>query len=46
MDNYFDSLGMHLGNLSRSPEAEPRSISAENPTGTKGSGFNNDGMER
>ncbi len=38
MDASFDGLGMHLGNLARLSRAQTRSISAENPTGAKGSG--------
>lgn len=38
MDITFDGLGLHLGNLSRLSHARTRSISAENPTGTKGQG--------
>jgi len=34
----FDGLGLHLGNLSRLSSAQTRSISAENPTGSKGQG--------
>lgn len=34
----FNGLGMSLGNLSRLSKAKTRSISAENPTGEKGSG--------
>ena len=34
----FNGLGMNLGNLSRLSDAVTRSISAENPTGTKGDG--------
>lgn len=34
----FNGLGMNLGNLSRYSSAKSRSISAENPTGEKGSG--------
>ncbi len=38
MDQPFNGLGMNLGNLSRLSPALSRSISAENPTGAKGSG--------
>jgi hypothetical protein len=38
MDLTFDSLGMHLGNLSQLSRAVTRSISAENFTGAKGQG--------
>jgi hypothetical protein len=38
MNNPFNGLGMHLGNLSRLSSARTRSISAENPTGGKGQG--------
>ncbi len=38
MDLTFDSLGMHLGNLSQLSNAVTRSISAENFTGAKGQG--------
>jgi len=38
MDNPFNGLGLHLGNLSRLSSALSRSISAENPTGAKGQG--------
>lgn len=34
----FNGLGMHLGNLARLSNAQSRSISAENVTGTKGRG--------
>ena len=34
----FNGLGINLGNLSRLSSAVTRSISAENPTGTKGQG--------
>ncbi len=34
----FNGLGMSLGNLSRLSDAESRSISAENPTGSRGGG--------
>ncbi|MBI1336350.1 MAG: DUF2961 domain-containing protein [Phycisphaera sp.] len=34
----FNGLGMSLGKLSRLSHAQTRSISAENPTGTKGGG--------
>ena len=34
----FSGLGMNLGNLSRLSDAVTRSISAENPTGSKGEG--------
>jgi len=38
MEQHFNGLGMHLGNLSRLSNARTRSISAENPTGAKGRG--------
>ena len=38
MSEPFSGLGMNLGNLSRLSSAKSRSISAENPTGAKGSG--------
>jgi hypothetical protein len=38
MDNDFNGLSMHLGNLARLSKAQSRSISAENPTGEKGMG--------
>lgn len=38
MNEPFNGLGLHLGNLSRLSNAETRSISAENPTGEKGRG--------
>ena len=38
MNNGFNGLGLHLGNLSRLSPAETRSISAENPSGAKGQG--------
>ncbi|MGH2390672.1 MAG: glycoside hydrolase family 172 protein [Chloroflexota bacterium] len=38
MTTPFDGLGVHLGNLSRLSNAQSRSISAENPTGTAGQG--------
>jgi hypothetical protein len=38
MDNPFNGLGMHLGNLSRLSSAQTRSISAENFSGSKGQG--------
>ncbi|HEX8600530.1 MAG TPA: glycoside hydrolase family 172 protein [Chloroflexia bacterium] len=38
MDNSFNGLGMHLGNLARLSNAQTRSISAENFTGGKGQG--------
>ena len=34
----FNSLNLGLGNLALLSDAETRSISAENPTGEKGSG--------
>ncbi len=36
--NYFNGLGMNLGNLSRLSNAESRSITAENPDGSKSGG--------
>lgn len=38
MDNPFNGLGMHLGNLSRLSSAQTCSISAENFAGAKGQG--------
>ncbi len=38
MNDAFNGLGMHLGNLPRLSNAITRSISAENPTGAKGQG--------
>jgi hypothetical protein len=38
MEQPFNGLGMHLGNLSRLSPALSRSISAENPTGERGAG--------
>ncbi|MEN4041015.1 MAG: DUF2961 domain-containing protein, partial [Anaerolineaceae bacterium] len=38
MDQEFNGLGMHLGNLARLSQAQTRSISAENTTGGKGMG--------
>ena len=38
MDTPFNGMGMHLGNLARLSNARTRSISAENPAGTKGQG--------
>ena len=38
MENYFNGLDLHLGNLSRLSNARTRSISAENPAGAKGAG--------
>jgi hypothetical protein len=38
MNERFDGLGLHLGNLARLSNAESRSVSAENPTGAKGGG--------
>ena len=38
MDLNFNGLNMSLGNLARLSNAESRSISAENFTGTKGDG--------
>ena len=35
MDTGYDGLGLGLGNLARLSAAETRSISAENPTGTR-----------
>jgi hypothetical protein len=37
-ETYFDGLGMGLGSLARLSRAETRSISAENPDGSKGRG--------
>ncbi|MHC4663162.1 MAG: glycoside hydrolase family 172 protein [Planctomycetota bacterium] len=34
----FDGLGLHLGNIARLSDAETRSISAENPDGSRGKG--------
>lgn len=36
--SYFNGLGMNLGNLSRISNAESRSITAENPDGSKSGG--------
>ncbi len=36
--NEFNGLGMSMGNLARLSKAKTRSISAENPTGAKGTG--------
>ena len=36
--SYFNGLGMNLGNLSRLSNAESRSITAENPDGSKSGG--------
>lgn len=38
MENTFNGLGMHLGDLSCLSGAQSRSISAENPRGEKGAG--------
>jgi len=38
MNDVFNGLGMHLGNLPRLSNAITRSISAENPSGAKGQG--------
>lgn len=38
MNQPFNGLGLHLGNLSRLSTAETRSVSPENPSGGKGQG--------
>lgn len=38
MNQAFNGLGLHLGNLSRLSTAETRSVSPENPSGGKGQG--------